>query len=161
MISGVNILLVSLPLLLPPPCHSLPDLVITIKADEKQNSRQYQFTLTTDQEELRLEQGSVHPPLTTYTPPDSTSYRPPSEPPTYQPPSEPPTYRPSYHSSSNTNTLYKTQSRPTRYKPKPPRYKPRLSFSRNKKWKSRRRGPRPPRKRDIFPNFLRFLKPQN
>ena len=154
MISSVNIVLVTLLLLLPLPSHSLPGLVITIQADEKQNNRQYHFTLRTDKEELRLEEVSAHPPLTTYTPPVSTSDQS-VQPPTYLQPSQPPTYPPLYHSSTSSITRYKTHNRPTRYKPKPPRYKPRQSFSRNKTWKSRRRGP--PKKRNIFPKFLKFL----
>ena len=158
MISGVNIVLVTLLLLLPPPSHSLPGLVITIQADEEQNNRQYSFTLRTDKEELRLQEVSAHPPLTTYTPPASTSYQsvqPPSQPPTYIQPSQPPTYPPLYQSNTKTITRYETENRPTRYKPKPPRYKPRKSFLRNKTWKSRQRGP--PKKRNIFPKFLKFL----
>ena len=148
-------------LLLPPPSHSLPGLVITIKADEKQHG-QYQFTLLTDRQEVRLDEVSAHPPLTTYTPPASTSYRPPQpptyqppDPPTYQPP-DPPTFRPAYQSSTNSITRYKKHG-PTRYKP-PARYKPSKGFPRNKKWKSRRRGPGPPRKRNLFPKFFKLLK---
>ena len=146
--------LVTLLLLLPPPSRCLPGLVITIEAGEKQNGRQYQLTLHTDKEELRLQEVSVHPPLTSYTPPTSTLYRP-VQPQTDLQPSQPPTYRPAYHSTSNSITRYKTHNKPTRYKPKPPRYKARKSFSRNKTWKSRRRGP--PKKRNIFPKFLKFL----
>ena len=76
-----------------------------------------------------------------------------SEPPTFRPPQT--SYRPAYHSNTNSITRYK-KHRP-RYKPQPV-YKPSKSFSRNKKWKSRRRGLGPPKKRNIFPKFLEFLR---
>ena len=162
MISRVKIVLfTTLQLLvLQPTSHSLPGLVITIKADEKQSNPQFHFTLRTEREELRLDEVSAHPPLTSYTPPASASYRPPhpstyqrSEPPTFRPPQT--SYRPAYHSNTNSITRYK-KHRPG-YKP-PPVYKPSKSFSRNKKWKSRRRGLGPPKKRNIFPKFLEFLR---
>ena len=117
------------------------DLVITIKGDDRHSSRhhQYHFTLLTEkqevsekQEETERERESLHPPLTTYTPPTASTYQPARQTLYYQ------------HTNRYRETQPESRYKPARYQPGRPLY----DNPRRKKWRPKRRGP--PRKRNAF-----------
>ena len=116
----------------------LTDLVITIKGDDRHSSRhhQYHFTLLTEKQEVsekeETERESLHPPLTTYTPPTASAYQPARQTLYYQ------------HTNRYRETKPESRYKPARYQPGRPLY----DNPRRKKWRPKRRGP--PRKRNAF-----------
>lgn len=141
MISSLTLSLLFLVIAGHSPAHT--DLVITIKGNHRHSSRhQYHLTLQTEEEPAEKKEASsddlhsVHPPLTSYTPPSTT--------PSYQAGTPAVYYREASH-------IHGVKGPRVRYKP--PRYKPGRKYYQQqqgrKKLRSKRRGP--PRKRQFFP----------